>query len=182
MDPNSVLQWFQHHPNAIHTDPAEIVARCERAVRRHAQEDAWLSAKAYVARRRHAWEQTPGLHASEVYTAREVCHEIASGLRDHEPTVESKDADHLAGGPVRDSVDDRGWELLTRWILDLAREEEHATWLEIVSHTDHMAPELIRDEHLSEDCSHEGSACFGQVAVRIAKLLEHDYSIHAFPH
>jgi hypothetical protein len=182
MDPNSILHWFQHHPNAIDADPTEIVARCERAVRRHAREDAWLAAKAYVVRRRHTWEQAPGLHASEVYTAHEVCHELASGLRDHEPRVEREDADHLAGGPVRSSVDGEGWEMLTRWILDIAREEEHATWLEIVSHTNRIAPELVRSEHFSEDCSHEGSECFGHVAARIAKLLEHDYSVHAFPH
>jgi hypothetical protein len=182
MDRASVLHWFEQHPDAIQGDTNEILVRCERAVRRHAREDAWLAAKAYVSRRRCAWEQAPGLHASEVYTAREVCHELADGLRDHEPGIAREDADHLAGGPVRRVVDDSGWELLTRWVLDMAREEEHATWLGIVRYTDGRAPELIRSEQLSDDCSSGGSECFGHVAARISKLIEHDYSVHAFPH
>jgi hypothetical protein len=73
-------------------------------------------------------------------------------------------------------------EFLTGWILEIARQQEHATWQEIVSYTDHHARELIRTHHLSDDCSHDGTECFGVIAARIARLLERDFSVHAFPH
>jgi hypothetical protein len=182
MERNTVLQWFEQHPDAVHGDMSEIVSRCERAVRRHAREDAWLAAKAYITHRRHEWERGIGAHASEAYAAREVCHELAYGLRHHEPRIERNDSDHLAGGPVKNAVDATGWEFLTRWILQVAREEERATWKEIVGYVDHHAPDLIRAHHLSDDCSHDHTACFGPIAARIAKLLERDCSVHAFPH
>ncbi|MDJ0849437.1 MAG: hypothetical protein QNK04_13780 [Myxococcota bacterium] len=180
-DRRSVLDWLEHHPAGIRGKPSEIVDRCERAVRRHAREDAWIGAKRYVEERRHDWEEELGAHASEAYVAREVCHELAYELRRHEPSVGPGDAEHLAGGPVRDALDPEGWAVLVEWILELAREEEHQTWVEIVRYTDHRARELIRQHQLSDDCSFDHSKCYGEIATRIARLLERDYATHAFP-
>jgi hypothetical protein len=182
MKRESVLRWFAEHPEAAHDDPGEIVSRCERAVRRHTREIMWLAAKAYAAKRRLDWEQFVGAHASEAYTAREVCHEIAYGLRSHEPSFERVDAERLAGGPVKNAVDPEGWQFLLQWIIDLALEEGHEIWEEIVLYTDEHARELIRAHHLSHDCSLNRSRCYGEIASRIASLLEQDYAAHAFPH
>lgn len=182
MERQAVLRWLEGHPSSVRADPREIVSRCESAVRRHAREDAWIGAKLYVEARRHDWEEGAGAHASEAHVAREVCHELAYELRHHEPTPQPDDADHLAGGPVKGAVDREGWEFLVQWILELAREEEHRTWREIVRYTDRRAREMIQEHHLSDDCSFDHSKCYGQVATRIAELLEKDYTDHAFPH
>lgn len=182
MDRQTVIQWFEQHVEVIAADPTEIVEHCERAVRRHAREDAWLAAKAYVSRRRRSWERTPGLHASEAYTAHTICRDLAAGLRSHEPRILPEDAEHLAGGPIRRSLDAAGWDFLTRFILDLARNEEHVTWEEIVQYTGSHARDLVRDNGLSDDCSSDGGVCFGEAAARISRILERDFAVHAFPH
>ena len=179
MERESVLRWLKEHPAAVHGDPAEILSRCERAVRQHAQEDAWLAARDWVERRRHEYEAGTGAHASEAYVAREVCNQLAFDLRHHEPSVAPEDADHLAGGPVRQALEPEGWEQLVAWILELARQEEHRTWREIVRYTKRRAPELIREGGLSDDCSLGGSPCFDEIAQRITAALERDFSLHA---
>jgi hypothetical protein len=180
MERESVLQWFEDHPDAVHADMRELVSRCERAVRRHAREDAWLAAKHYVTDRCHAWEEVAGAHASEAYVAREVCGQLAYDLKHHEPALHPGDEDHLAGGFVKAAVEREGWEFLISWIMDLARDEEHETWGEIVRYTQRRARDLIREHHLSDDCSFDHSHCYGEIASRIAGLLARDYSTHAF--
>ena len=141
-----------------------------------------MAAKRYASRRRHHWEEDVGAHASEAYVAREVCHELAEELDRHEPGPREGDEEHLGGGPVKAAFDEEGWSIVTRWIMTLAREEEHQSWQEIVSYTDHLARELIRKHHLSDDTRFDHAHCFGEVATRIAALLERDYGAHAFPH
>jgi hypothetical protein len=179
---DDVLRFLKQHPSSSHVDPAEIVERCERAVRRHANEDAWLAAKRYAERRRQQFESEGwGNHASEAFVAEEVCHQIAYELRSREPRFEIDDALHLAGGPVHDAVDAEGWEALVGWILELAREEEHATWREIVRFTDRRGRELVREKHLSHDCDLEHAPHYPEAAARVAAALAHDYSVHAHP-
>ncbi len=134
-----------------------------------------------MAERRRDWDEMLGAHASEAYVAREVCHQLAYELRRHEPSPHPGDEDHLAGGPVKGALEQEGWEFMLPWIMDLAREEEHETWEEIVRYTDHRARELIRAHHLSDDCSFDHSKCYGEIAARIASLLERDFAGHAFP-
>jgi len=181
MERDEILHWFEEHPDAVHGDAREILTRCERSVRRHAREDAWMAAKHYVERRRHAEGATGGMHASEAYVAHEVCHQLANELASHEPHPGAGDEDHLAGGPVKAAIDGKGWEVLASWILEVAREEEHKTWLEITRYTDRLARELIKKHHLSDDCSLDHSKCFGDVAARISQILEADFERHAFP-
>lgn len=181
MDRATVLEWFRQHPDVVHGDPEEIVDRCERAVRRHAREDAWLLAKRYVAERQHAWEESHGAHASEAFVAREVCRQLAQELRDHEPAPARGDEEHLAGGPVKAALEQDGWAYLIPWIMEVARDEEHRTWREIVSHTKRHAQELIRSHHLSSDTSFDHTRCYGDVASQIAGILARDFSEHAFP-
>ena len=181
MEREAVLRWFEEHPDSVQGEPQEIVARCERAVRRHAREEAWLAAKRYVAHCQLEWQQGSGSHASEAYVARQVCEQLAYRLRRHEPTFHPGDEDRLAGGPVKAAVGREGWALLTGWIEELAHEQEHETWEEIVRYTQCCADELIRSHQLSDDSRYESSACFGETAARIADILARDYSAHAFP-
>jgi hypothetical protein len=181
MDRVTVLGWFQKHSEVVHGDAEEIVSRCERAVRRHAREDAWLSAKRYVVERQDVWEAGYGAHASEAFVAREVCQQLAEELRDHEPTPHPGDEEHLAGGKVKAALERDGWEHLIPWILEIAREEEHRTWGEIVRYTKRHARELIESHHLSSDTSFDHTRCYGDVATQIAGILAHDLAEHAFP-
>lgn len=181
MELETVLQWIDAHPGSVHGDAQEFVSRCERTVRRHAREDAWVAAKRHIARRRQEWESNPGSHASEVYVARQLCGQLAHDLRRHRPAPRAGDEDHLAGAPLKAAVEREGWVFLSGWILDLAREQANRDWLEIVHYTEHRAADLIREQALSDDCSLENSKCYGEIAEQIAEHLMHDYSVHAFP-
>jgi hypothetical protein len=181
MNRTAILEWLHQHPDLVHGDAEVIVDRCERAVRRHAREDAWVLAMRYVAERQHLWEESLGAHASEAYVAREVCGQLAQALRDHEPAPHRGDEDHLAGGPVKAALEQQAWEYLIPWIMEVARNQEHDTWGEIVRHTKRHAQELIRSHHLSSDSSFDHTRCYGDVAAQIAGILAHDFSEHAFP-
>ena len=181
MERSEILAWFEQHPDLVHGDLQEVLMRCERAVRRHAREAAWVAAKQYVEQRRHDQEEHLGAHASEAYVARHVCHQLADELLRHEPRFEPSDGEQLAGEPVKTAVGGAGWEVLVPWILEMAREEEHRTWLEIARYTDERAKELIREHHLSDDTHFDRTKCYGEVAQLIERLLERDYQRHAFP-
>ena len=176
-----VLQWLREHPEAVHGDPEEILARCEPVVRRHAREDAWIAAKRYVTEHMQEWTGRQGAHASEAYVAHEVCDQLAHELKHHEPKVEPGAEDHLAGGVLKATLEPEGWQALVGWIVQVAREEEHAAWAEIVRFTKRRARDLIREHHLSNDNDFDHTRCYGEIAPRIADMLAHDYSRHAFP-
>jgi hypothetical protein len=182
MEVSEVLTWFEQHPDLVHGDVQEVLKRCERAVRRHAREAAWVAARDYVEQRRRNEKEHHGAPASEAYVARHVCHQLADELVRHEPDFESSDEEQLAGGPTKAAVESAGWEVLVPWILKMAHEEEHRTWLEIAHYTDQRARELIREHHLSEDNHFDHTKCYGEVAQEIERLLERDYLRHAFPH
>jgi hypothetical protein len=180
MERQAVQQWFEQHPQLVHGDVRELIERCEPTVRRHAREDAWLAAKRYVVEREFEWGGI-GAHASEVYVARDVCAQLAYELKHHEPEPKEGDEDHLAGGALKAALEPAGWDFLVRWIIDVAREEEHGTWLEIVHYTQKRARTLIDEHHLSEDNRFDHTKCYGEIAPRIMAMLERDYSQHAFP-
>ena len=76
-----MIHWLEQHPQPIGRDPEALVDRCEREVRRHAAEDAWLTAKAYVEGCEHEWEHSWGFpRASEMFVALEVCRRLAREL------------------------------------------------------------------------------------------------------
>jgi hypothetical protein len=181
MDRTVVVEWLRDHPDVVHGDVEEVVSRCERAVRRHAREDAWIAAKEWVTMRQHEWEESHGAHASEAFVAREVCRQLATELQRHEPTPHPGDEEHLAGAPVKSGLEQRGWEFLIPWIMELARAEEHRAWSEVVGHTKRRARDLIRQKHLSDDTHFDQTKCYGDVAARVAGILAEDYSEHAFP-
>jgi hypothetical protein len=182
MELSEVLTWFEQHPDIVHGDLNEVLMRCERTVRRHAREAAWVAAKDYVKQRREDEKEHHGAPASEAYVARHVCHQLADELIRHEPSFEPSNEEKLAGGSVKSAVGGAGWEVLVPWILEMAREEEHRTWLEIAHYTDKRAKELIREHHLSDDNHFDHTKCYGELAQLIERLLEADYLRQAFPH
>lgn len=182
MQRDDVLRWLLQHPTSVYADPASVIARCERAVRRHAVEDAWLAAKRHAEARRRQFEREGwGNQASEAFVTEEVCHQIAYELRHRKPQVEREDAAHLAGGTVQGAVDGDGWEMLVRWILDLAQEQQLATWREIVRFTNRRGRELVREQHLSSDSDFGQMRHYPEIAAQVAGRLAHDYSWHAHP-
>ena len=182
MTREQVLHWFEEHRAAIHGDPDELVERCERAVRRHATEAAWLAAKAWAERRRRDFEaETWGNPASDAFVAAEVCHQIAWELAHHEPQVATGSEERLMGGPLRRALDDDAWREVAPWILELAAAQEHATWREIVRFTHRRARTLVQERHLSHDCDPDHARHYPEIAAEVAGALARDYSLHAFP-
>ena len=181
MTREQIRSWLEDHRAAIHGDPVELVERCERAVRRHATEAAWLAAKVWAERRRRDFEAEPwGGHASDAFVASEVCHQIAWELAHHEPELPPGSEERLAGGPLRRAVEDDAWQELAPWIRELASAQEHATWREIVRFTHQRARSLVQERHLSHACDLDHARHYPEIAAEIAAALAQDYSRHAF--
>ncbi len=181
MDRGQIVHWLEEHPGAVFGDPVEIVDRCERAVRRHAQEDAWLAAKSYVEERLHQWELEWGYHASEAFAALETCHQLAYELRHHEPHFGPGSEEHLAGGVVLRALSPEARELIRQWVLELAESEKHGAWREIVRFTDRRARDLIRERNLSRETRWSETRSYSAIAADVAAVLAHDYSVRAHP-
>ncbi len=181
MTRDEILHWFEEHRGAVHGDPDDLVQRCERAVRRHAREAAWLAAKAWAERRQRDFEAEPwGNHASDAFVAAEVCHQLAWELAHHEPGVAAGSEERLAGGPLRRALEDEAWQTAAPWIRALAAAVEHATWGEIVRFTHARGRSLVRERHLSYDCDLDHARHYPEIAAEIAATLAQDYALHAF--
>ncbi len=182
MTRDDVLHWLEEHRDAVHGDPDALLARCEQAVRRHATEDAWVAAKRWAQRRQHEFEaESWGAHASEAFVANEVCHQLAWELRHHEPPIEPGAEEHLAGGPIQRSLGPDAWQVLASWVREIAAEQQHTVWREIVRYTDRRARSLIREQHLSRDCDLDHTRHYPEIAADVAAMLADDYSVHAHP-
>ena len=62
------------------------------------------------------------------------------------------------------------------YFMQIAREEEHEAWREIVRHTRQQAQQLIRAHHLSSEIRFDHTRCYGEVAAQIAGILARDFS------
>lgn len=179
---DEILSWLEEHRAAIHGDPGDLVERCERAVRRHATEAAWVAAKDWAERRRREFAaESWGFPASDAFVASEVCHQIAWELAHHEPELPPDSEERLAGGPLRRALEEEAWREVAPWIREIASEQEHAVWREIVRFTHRRARSLVRERHLSRDCDPDHARHYPEIAAEIADALAQDYSQHAFP-
>jgi hypothetical protein len=181
MDRVDVEKWFREHPPESRVNVNELLDRCESAVLRHAQEDAWLAAKNYALTRAHEWEGEWSMPASERRATEEVCHELSWELAHHEPKIEPGSEEHLVGGTVKLALSDQAWDVLRSWVLEQAAAEEHRTWLEIVKFTDHRAREIIRREHFTLDSGWDDGHRFTAIAAHVAQILAREYSLRAHP-
>ena len=181
MDRREVEAWFQRNPPATRVDVDELLDRCERAVRRHAREDAWLAAKKFAEQRAEDWHGEWSPPASEVFVTTEVCHEMAWELKHHEPEVAPGSEEQLAGGPIREALPEDGWEVIRQWVHDLAADEEHQAWKEIVRYTDHRAKHIIRQQGFTRDTGWDANHRYSEIASHVAEILAHEYSLRAHP-
>lgn len=181
MTRETIIHWLEEHPQPISRDPETLVDRCERAVRRRAAEDAWLSAKAYVERCEHEWEQSWGFpRASEMFVALEVCRRLARELQHVEPHPRPGDEAHLVGDKLMRRLDPRARAKIGEWARELAWTEEHQVWEEIVRFTRSHGQMLVRRGLLSNDRSPESGNYFAK-AAGIARRLAEEYEAHAHP-
>lgn len=181
MDRVEVIRWLEEHPQAIGRDPAALVEHCERAVRRHAGEDAWRAAARYVEQVEHEWEHSWGFpRASERFVALEVCRRLARELEHVEPQVEPGDEAHLLGEKIMDTLDPQARRTLGEWARELAEAEEHAVWREIVKLTRRHGRALVRQGVLGDDVSPDSGNYFSK-AAGIAHRLVEEYQAHATP-
>jgi len=182
MGREAILRWLEGHRASLEGEPQELLERCERAVRRHATEAAWLAAKSWAERRRREFEAAAwGNHASEAFVASEVCHQLAWELAHREPVVEPGSEERLAGGPLRRRLAPRGWHVLEPWIREVAARQEHAVWSEIVRFTHRRARGFVRERRLSHDCDPERARHYPEIAAEVVGLLAREYSLHAYP-
>ena len=180
MDRAQILTWLHEHPDAVHGDADALVERCEVEVKRHAREDAWLSAKAYAERKAHAWKESWGFHASDEYVAREACLHMSRALRTHEPHFKHGDEEHLAGESNLSAFESDGRERLEEYVLELAESEKHRIWREIVRFTKHEAKLLARSGAYSNDLHDwEANSNYMTRAALIAQLLADEFEAHS---
>jgi hypothetical protein len=177
MERQDVVQWLERHPESVHTDPHRLLDRCERALRSQVTEGAWRHAIEIAERHLHHWEGSFGLPAGDDFVAREVCHELARDLRHHEPqpTVEVERVSDAA----LDALDPPAASRLREWLDELARQDEHRTWLEVVHFTDHLASRLAREGGLSSATTWDFRHSYPRTAERIVRLLIREYETHA---
>jgi hypothetical protein len=181
MDRAEVARWLEEHPDAVHVDVERLLDRCEDAVRRRAAEAAWLRAKEVAEERLHDWERSYGLPASEAFVAREICHQLAQELRGLEPRVEDGSEERLAGRDAFAALEPDAREELRRWVHDLAAQEEHRVWLEILRFTDREGGVLEREGRMSKDLSWDPEHSYARTAEKVMHILVDEFEAHAHP-
>lgn len=171
MDRDTVIQWLKEHPAATREDPSKLVERFEAEVRRHAEEHAWLCAKAYVEGRVPEWAEIWGYPASEAYAAKEISAELAEELRRLEPHFAKGDEAHLVGAERLAELDPEARRLVEEWIRDVANELEHKIWEQVVLYVKQRGRGLVREGRVSEDTRWDHTAAFAVQAARVARIL-----------
>ncbi len=182
MDRETALTWLREHPAAVHGDPSELVQRFEAEVRRHAEEDAWLAAKAHVEGRMHEWEKRWGSHSSEAYAARQICPELAEELKRLEPHFEVGDAPHLVGAERLAALEPEARWVVQQWVRDVANEVEHRIWQEVVHYTEERGRGLVREGRVSQRTGFSETLAYSQQAARVARILVDEFEARAHPH
>ena len=179
MERGEVLRWLQEHPRTVHGVPSEIVERCEAEVRRHAAENAWAAARAYVEGRMHQWEHEWGCHATESAVARTVCPMLANELKRREPEVTAGSERSFVDDDVLDALEPEARQKLFEWVRELAQDVEHRIWREVVRFTRNEASSLVKEGRVSSDDSYEATANFAHKAAHVAQLVLEDYERQA---
>jgi hypothetical protein len=179
MERNQILDWLRSHRESVHADPAAVLDHAERTAREQAARDAWLHAKAIAERQMALWSQrSRGIHSREDWAAREFCHELARELKHLEPRPEADPA-HWLDAQTASAVEREARERLREWVRQVAGEEEHRVWLEVVRFTDARARSLVREGRLSTEERWELTHSYAETAARLAAILAADYEEHA---
>jgi len=179
MERNQILDWLRSHRESIHAEPDAVLDRVESAARRQAARDAWLHAKAIAERQLALWSQrSRGIHSREDWAAREFCHELARELKHLEPRPEADEA-HWVDGETLGALEREAREQLRDWVREVAGEEEHRVWREVVRFTDGRARSLMNEGRISSEERWEYTHSYAETAVRLAAILAEDYEQQA---
>lgn len=179
MTRDEILAWLREHQASIHDEPEAALASAEREARRRAAEDAWQHARAIAEEQIRYWSQrSHAMHAREDWVAREVCHELARELKHLEPRP-ADDVAHWLGPATLARFDREAREQLRAWIRDVAGQEEHRVWQDVVRFTDARARSLVREGELSTQDGWEYTHSYAETAARLAAILARDYEARA---
>lgn len=176
MNRAQVERWLEEHPTQVHGVPHDVMESCEQAVRKHATEDAWEAARAWVEGRMHQWEHQWGFHATEAGVAKEICAKLALELKRHEPSVGREDVPRLADETVLGVLEPEARRRVIDWVCDLAREVEHRIWGEIVELTRKEGRKLVREGEVSDVRRWDAMRSYADQAAHVAELVLRDYA------
>jgi hypothetical protein len=179
MKRTEIESWLAVHPESIHAPARGLLDRCESEIREHAEELAWTHARQVAEQSLHRFERGFGLPASEVFVTREVCHEIARELRRHEPHVDRRMESEWVSLAVLEALDPSARRMLRDWLFDVAEQEEHRTWLEIVAFTHKVARALIREARMTRTLDWDFDRSYPRLAARVTEMLIHEFEAHA---
>ena len=173
-------KWLNHHPDLVHADPNALRAECEKEARDHASRDAWTRAERIAEKSLRRVEYGfIGHPAGDQFVTREVCHEIARSLKENEPVLDDHDMENWLSESILESLDPKARKMFLDWVKDLAGNEEHSTWLAIVRYTHRSARDLIREEHMTDQCDWDLDHTYPIVAARVIRILIAKFHAHA---
>jgi hypothetical protein len=182
MERSEVLDWLTQHTEHIHDVPEQLLSRCEKEVRQHAREDAWLHARDIAERHSHDWHHFWGAHASEAYIAREACRNLAEEFRRNQPApVEGHESDFV-DEDVLSVLDPEARSIIFEYVHDLALGEERQAWKEIVRFTRRRGRTLAREAHLSSDLGFDETNVYSETAIRVMEILAQEFQRRACTH
>jgi len=182
MERIEVLEWLTSHPQEVHDSAEDILSRCEKSVHDHVTEETWQRARDVARQRERYWrDDGGGAHASEAFVAREVCSELASELRRLEQIPEVRDVGAYVEPSSLTPLGAAGRSLLLRYVIELARREEHETWLEVMDFTRRRGLDLAHQRTFSTRLDFERTHGYAETAARVMHILADDYERHAHP-
>lgn len=175
-----MLDWLRRHPESVRGPADEALETVEHEVRKHAKELAWHRAIGIAHQRGEAWShRSRGMHCPEDWAAREFCHEFASDLRMFEPIPEDGSEEEFAGKAhlARFHLGSRA--RIVTWIHDVAAEEEHQAWQDVIRFTKKRADTWIQDGSISTEERWDYTRSYAEAAMHASELLERDYALRA---
>jgi hypothetical protein len=179
MKTGEILGWLRSHRESVRGDPETILQRAEKEARGHAAEQAWLHAKRIAERELADWKsRSKGSHAAEDCVAHEFCHDLARELRRLEPHPEGDEAAFLDPATLAAFATEARTPLRF-WLEDIAGDEEHRVWSEVIRFTHRRAKSLIREGTVSTASGWDQTHSYAETAARLAAILAHDYEEHA---
>jgi hypothetical protein len=179
MKREEILDWMRAHREAVRGDPEQILQRAESDARHHAAAHAWLHAKRMAEREAEGWrESSLGSHAAEDTVALELCHDLAREMRHHEPHPDA-DPTALLEPETLAALGPDARAQLRSWIGEVAGQEEHRVWDEVVHFTHDRALSLIREGAMTKVSGWEDTHFYTETAVRLSTLLAHEFEERA---
>ena len=182
MEREEVLDWLYRHPQEVHDSPEAVLERCEESIHARVTAEAWRRARDVARERERYWrDDGGGAHASEAFVAREVCSELAGEMRRLEPVPDAGTVGESVRDATLEPLGAAGRSLLLRYALDLARREEHETWLEVMDYTRRRGLDLAHEQTFSKQLDFERTHGYAETAARVMQILAEDFARQARP-